>query len=169
MSLHDPDARPIRKGRLGRPVEFGYKAQVVDNSDGVVLDWHLEQGNPPDAPMLAPAIERIRARTGKTPRAVTADRGYGEATIEAALYDLGVTKVCLPRKGRPGAARRAVEQSRPFQRMVRWRTGSEGRISCIKRDFGCRRTRMDRLTGARTWTGHGILTHNLIKISGLIE
>src|SRR5438105_1349759 len=26
VSLHEPDARPIRKGRLGRPVEFGYKA-----------------------------------------------------------------------------------------------------------------------------------------------
>jgi len=26
VSLHDTDARPIRKGRLGRPVEFGYKA-----------------------------------------------------------------------------------------------------------------------------------------------
>jgi len=33
VSLHDPDARPIRKGRLGKPVEFGYKAQVVDNED----------------------------------------------------------------------------------------------------------------------------------------
>src|SRR3569833_1027532 len=30
VSLHDPQARPIRKGRLARPVEFGYKAQVVD-------------------------------------------------------------------------------------------------------------------------------------------
>ena len=27
VSLHDVDARPIRKGRLGKPVEFGYKAQ----------------------------------------------------------------------------------------------------------------------------------------------
>ena len=26
VSLHEPDARPIAKGRLGRPVEFGYKA-----------------------------------------------------------------------------------------------------------------------------------------------
>jgi transposase, IS5 family len=26
VSLHDPDARPIRKGRTGKPVEFGYKA-----------------------------------------------------------------------------------------------------------------------------------------------
>jgi IS5 family transposase len=31
VSLHDPDARPIRKGRLGKPVEFGY----CDHSDGV--------------------------------------------------------------------------------------------------------------------------------------
>jgi IS5 family transposase len=65
VSLHDPDARPIRKGRLGRPVEFGYKAQVVDNADGVVLDWRVEVGNPVDAPQLAPAIERVRQRTGK--------------------------------------------------------------------------------------------------------
>ena len=38
VSLHDPDARPIAKGRLGKPVEFGYKAQVTDNIDGIVLD-----------------------------------------------------------------------------------------------------------------------------------
>jgi IS5 family transposase len=47
VSLHDADARPIAKGRLGKPVEFGYKAQVVDNDDGVVLDHTVEQGNRP--------------------------------------------------------------------------------------------------------------------------
>ena len=77
VSLHDVDARPIRKGRLGKPVEFGYKAQIVDNADGVILDHNVEVGNPADAPQLVPAIERITARTGHTPRAVTADRGYG--------------------------------------------------------------------------------------------
>lgn len=49
VSLHDPDARPIAKGRLGRPVEFGYKAQLVDNADGVVLDHAVMVGNPNDA------------------------------------------------------------------------------------------------------------------------
>ena len=168
VSLHDPDARPIRKGRLGRPVEFGYKAQVVDNPDGVVLDWRVEEGNPPDAPMLLPAIERIRARTGAVPRGVTADRGYGEASLEDALHQVGVDHVAIPRKGRPGAARRRVERSARFQRMVRWRTGSEGRISALKREWGCRRTRMDTLGGARTWTGQGIFAHNLVKVAGLI-
>jgi transposase, IS5 family len=118
--------------------------------------------------MLPDAIARIKERTGKVPRAVTADRGYGEAAIEIALLDLGVTTVVIPRNGRAGAARRTTERSRPFQRLVRWRIGSEGRISALKRQWGCRRTLMDTVEGARTWTSHGIFAHNLIKISGLI-
>jgi IS5 family transposase len=169
VSLHDPDARPIRKGRLDRPVEFGYKAQIVDNEDGVILDHSIEVGNPPDAPMLGPAIERITRRTGRAPRAVTADRGYGERQVEQRLRGLGVRYVVLPSKGRPNASRRQIEQRRAFRKMVRWRTGSEGRISSLKRDYGCRRTRMDSLAGARTWCGHGILTHNLVKIARLIQ
>lgn len=38
VSLHDVQARPIAKGRLGKPVEFGFKGQFVDNEDGLVLD-----------------------------------------------------------------------------------------------------------------------------------
>src|SRR4051794_19314995 len=41
---------PDAKGRLGKPVEFGYKAQLVDNDDGVIVDYNVEAGNPPDAP-----------------------------------------------------------------------------------------------------------------------
>jgi transposase, IS5 family len=168
VSLHDPDARPIAKGRLGKPVEFGYKAQLVDNEDGVIVDHNVEAGNPPDAPMLEPAIARLKARTGRAPRAVTADRGYGEAAVEDALHAAGVRYAVLPRKGRPTAARRQIENRRAFKAMVRWRTGCEGRISCAKRDFGLARTRIDGLAGARTWCGHGVFNHNLVKISGLI-
>jgi IS5 family transposase len=167
VSLHDGDARPIAKGRLGRPVEFGYKAQLVDNDDGVIVDYNVEAGNPPDAPMLTPAIQRIKARAGRAPRAVTADRGYGEAAVEDDLRTAGVRYIVVPRKGRPNAARRQIENRRAFKRMVRWRTGCEGRISCAKRDFGLNRTRMDGLPGARTWCGHGIFAHNLVKISNL--
>ena len=169
VSLHDADARPIAKGRLGKPVEFGYKAQLVDNEDGVIVDHNVEAGNPPDAPMLEPAIQRIKKRTGRAPRAVTADRGYGEQGVEDDLRDVGVRYVVLPTKGKPTAARRQVENRRAFRKMVRWRTGCEGRISCAKRDFGLNRTRIDGLAGARTWCGHGIFAHNLVKISGLID
>jgi IS5 family transposase len=167
VSLHDPDARPIAKGRLGRPVEFGHKAQVVDNDDGIVLDHSVEQGNPADAPQLAPAVQRVKKRAGRAPRTVTADRGYGEAKVDQQLTDLGVSNVVIPRKGKPSQARRAQEHRKAFRRNVKWRTGSEGRISYLKRGYGWDRTRIDTTEGARIWTGHGVLTHNLVKISAL--
>jgi len=74
----------------------------------------------------------------------------------------------LPTKGRPNTQRRAVERRRSFRKLVKWRTGSEGRISCLKRDFGWNRTRIDGIEGARTWCGHGIFNHNLVKIAGLM-
>ncbi len=168
VSLHDPDARPIRKGRLGKPVEFGYKAQVVDNEDGIVLDHAVFIGNPPDAPMLVPAIQRISRRVDDVPEAVTADRGYGEIAVGDMLSDLGVRQVVLPTKGKPNAARRAIEKEERFQGLVRWRSGSEGRISCLKRDFGWNRTRIDGLEGAKTWCGHGVFNHNLVKVAALV-
>lgn len=167
VSLHDVDARPIRKGRLGKPVEFGYKAQIVDNVDGVILDHNVEMGNPADAPQLAPAITRITTRAGRPPQAVTADRGYGEAAVERDLHDLGVRSVAIPRKSKPTAARREFEHRRAFRDKVKWRTGSEGRINHVKRSYGWNRTELTGIHGARTWCGHGVFAHNLVKIGAL--
>ena len=167
VSLHDPDARPIAKGRLGRPVEFGAKAQVCDNVDGIVLDHDVQPGNPADAPRLKPAVERVIKRTKRKPRTVAADRGYGEAAVDDDLADLGIRNVVIPRKGRPTKARQAHERGRSFRQNVKWRTGCEGRISHLKRSYGWDRTMIDTTEGARTWTGHGVFAHNLTKIATL--
>ena len=167
VSLHDPDARPIAKGRLGKPVEFGHKAQVCDNDDGIVLDHDVQPGNPPDAPRLKPAVERVTKRTGSKPRTVTADRGYGEAGVEDELHQLGVRNIVIPRKGKPGKARQTLERRRAFRRTVKWRTGCEGRVSHLKRNYGWDRSKIDTTEGARIWAGHGIWAHNLTKIAAL--
>jgi IS5 family transposase len=167
VSLHDPDARPIRKGRIDKPVEFGFKAQVADNDDGIILDYSVEYGAAPDGPQLAPAVERIGRRAGRLPRAVTADRGYGQPAIERDLHALGVRTIAIPRQARASPARKALEHSRGFHRLVKWRTGCEGRISYLKRCYGWDRTRLDGTNGAAIWCGHGVFAHNLVKISAL--
>jgi IS5 family transposase len=92
--------------------------------------------NPPDAPQLAPAISRIRRRAGRAPRSVTAGRSYGEPATDRDLQALGVRTVAIPRKARISPARRHAEHARGFRRLVKWRTGSEGRISYLKRGYG---------------------------------
>ena len=96
------NATPVATGRLGKPVEFGHKAQVTDNDDGIVLDHTVEVGNPADAPQLAPAVARVaqanraRARAPSPPTAATARN-----VVDDALHDLGVRTVAIPRKGKP--------------------------------------------------------------------
>ena len=167
VSLHDPDARAIRKGRIDRPAGFGYKAQVTDNDDGIVLDYGVEYGAAPDGPQLLPAMERVTRRTGRAPGAVTADRGYGQPAVERDLHDLGVRTVAIPRQATTSPARKTIEHSRGFRKLVKWRTGCEGRISYLKRGYGWDRTRLDGRNGAAIWCGHGVFAHNLVKISAL--
>ena len=167
VSLHEPDARPIAKGRLGKPVEFGYKAQVCDNGDGLIIDHSVHVGNPHDTDLLRPAVDRIINQCGGAPVMLTADRGYNQATMEADLNTVGVAMVAIPRTGKPSAARVSIERGEAFVAAVKWRTGAEGRISHLKRDLGWRRTRLRSHDGARIWCGHGVFTHNLTKLNKL--
>ena len=78
-----------------------------------------------------------------------------------------MASVAIPRMSKPGAARREFEHRRAFRDKIKWRTGSEGRINHPKRSYGWNRTHLTGIHGARTWCGHGVFAHNLVKISTL--
>lgn len=171
----DPAGQPARPATPGpsprdgsaSPSSSATRPSSSKTGDGVIVDHNVERGNPADAPQLAPAVDRVRTRAGRPPRTVTADRGYGEKAVEDDLRDLGVRNVVIPRKGKPSADRRAEEHRPAFRRTIKWRTGVEGRISALKRGYGWDRTRIDSTEGAKIWVGHGVLAHNLVKISTL--
>ena len=75
--------------------------------------------------------------------------------------------VVIPRKGNPARSAKPTSVAGRFRRTVKWRTGSEARISTLKRGYGWDRTRLHDLEGALIWAGHGVLAHNLVKISVL--
>jgi transposase, IS5 family len=165
VSLADPDARPIRKGKPRTPTQFGYTLLLAEDERGFIADHQLQRGNPPDAPQLLPSVQRVMALTGRPPATVVGDRGFGTAANDQAMEALGVRRVGLQRTGTPGKARLAVERTRRFRRLRNWRVGIEARISHLKRGFGLRRTRLRRLGGARTWVGLGIFAYNLQRMT----
>ena len=102
------------------------------------------------------------------PRAVTADRGYGQPAVERDLQALGVRTVVIPRPGqdltRPQSNRAQAAASGG------WSSGApdpRDRISYLKRGYGWDRTRLDGRHGAAIWCGHGVFAHNLVKIGVL--
>jgi IS5 family transposase len=165
VSLADPDARPIRKAKPRAPTQFGYTVLLAEDERGFVADHQLSKGNPPDAPQLLPAVRRATFLRGRPPGTVTTDRGFGVAANDRALAELGVQRIGLQRTGTPSKSRRELEQTRSFRRMRNWRVGIEARISHLKRSFGLRRTRLRRLSGARSWVGLGIFAYNLQRMT----
>lgn len=164
ISIHDQDARPIKKGKLGKKVEFGYKLQLSENGFGIITDYELYKGNPSDDSLLSDAIEQHINLFGKAPETVSADRGYGTKENEENLASVGVKNICIPRRGKKSKARMETEKKSTFKKYQRWRAGIEGRISYLKRCFGLARLRVRGYSASKTEVGWAIFAHNLSKV-----
>ncbi len=164
VSVFDPEARPIRRGKLSMKTEFGFKALLTETEDRVITHYEVHMGNPVDNGLLASALAGHTQTVPRTPRVVATDRGFGSKDNEALLRDAGVKQISLPYKGRPGAARAAYERQRWFRRQQRWRSGQEATISLGSRKYEWRHSRLRGRDGADTWIGLGILTHNLDRL-----
>ena len=77
VSLADPDARPIRKGKPQHPTQFGYTMLVAEEERGFIADHQLQQGNPPDGPQLVSAVRRVAEVTGRVAATWSGTAGSG--------------------------------------------------------------------------------------------
>jgi len=168
ISLADPDARPIRKGKPHKPTEFGYTVLLAECERGFITTHHTHKGNPSDAAQLVGAVTQVIAIAGRPPGTVTRGSRLRHRRQRHRPGRPWVNRVGLPRKGTPGKTRQAHEQTRPFKRLRHWRVGIEARISQLKRSFGLRRTRLRRLAGAQTWVGLGIFAYNLQRMTVVV-
>jgi IS5 family transposase len=159
VSLFDPDARPIRKGKLGKPNEFGFVSQLAEVTEntqrgarGLILPASTQLGNPAEDSLLPGTVAEL-TRLGISVREVALDGGFNVAPTSTALEDLAPTNVFIAGRQEPGSKRTA-------RRMRRYRTGAEGRISHLKRRYGLDRSRLKGDEGRQIWTEWAILAYN---------
>lgn len=160
VSMFDPDARPIRKGKLGKPNEFGYVMQICEvtqntkrGARGFILPASTAPGNPPESKLLPTTTSELQ-RLGLAPREVALDGGFEHRPTAEALQEISPERVFIAGRQQPGSRRTQ-------RRLARYRTGAEGRISHLKRSYGLRRSRLKGAAGARTWSAWAILAYNL--------
>jgi IS5 family transposase len=159
VSLSDPDARPIRKGKLGKPNEFGYVSQLAEVTEntkrgarGLIVPASTQIGNPGENTLLPGTVAELK-RLGISPREVALDGGFQPGPTNDALEDLGPERVFI-------AGRQEPESKRTTRRLRRYRTGEEGRISHLKRRYGLDRSRLKGGEGQQIWTEWSILAYN---------
>lgn len=160
VSMFDPDARPIRKGKLGKPNEFGYVLQICEvtqntkrGARGFILPASTAPGNPPESRLLPDTTSELQ-RLGLRPKEVALDGGFERRPTAEALQELSPERVFIAGRQQPGSRRTQ-------RRLARYRTGAEGRISHLKRSYGLRRSRLKGQAGMSAWSAWAILAYNL--------
>jgi transposase, IS5 family len=164
ISLSDPDARPIRRGKLGKPNEFGYVTQLAEITDntrrgarGLILPAATAPGNRHENALLPQTVQELE-RLGLAPREVALDGGFQTGPTTDALETIAPKRTFIAGRQQPGS-------KRTQRRLARYRTGAEGRISHLKRRYGLGRSRLKGRHGQQIWTGWAILTYNLDTIA----
>jgi transposase, IS5 family len=169
LSVFEPHTEAIRKGKVVKPTEFGKLVTIQEAEHQIITAFDVHAERPADVTLWTPALDRHHHLFGRAPDLAAADRGFASAANEQAARERGVRRVVLPWRGRKSVARRAYERQRWFRRGQRWRTGSEGRISVLKRRHGLRRCRYRGPDGIQRWVGLGVIADNLINVATYLE
>lgn len=163
VSLADPEARPVRRGKLARPNEFGYLVQITEVTEhtrrgarGLILPPKLRAGSTTENTLLPETVAELE-RLNLSLREAACDAGFAATATQHELAKVGA-KVFITGTPYPGSRRTR-------RRLARYRVGAEGRIAHLKREYGAGRSRLRGTTGTRIWEGWAILAYNLVTLA----
>src|SRR5580704_7524930 len=169
FSIFEESTEVIRKGKAGKPNEFGKMVKVQESEGQVVIDYEVYDQRPADSDVLIPAIEIHQQLTGRTPDMAAGDAGFYSAKNVAMARQIGVKRVSVPSRSTKSASLKREQKKRWFKKGQKWRTGCVGRISVLKRRHGLNRCRYKGRQGMIRWTGLGVIADNLINIGRVID
>jgi len=168
VSIFEPHTDIICRGKTMSPAEFGHKVLAATGASGLVLQYEVCAGNPPDYDFFAAMLQKHVAQFGQAPREFTADRRFYHAENERlAAESYGVARLAIPKPGRRSAERIALEKQRWFKNLLRFRAGIEGNLSTLLRCFGLGRCLWRGLSSFKAWVGLSFFAWNLKKIAAL--
>ena len=169
LSLFEPSTEVIRKGKAGKPNEFGKMVKLQEAENQIITDYKVYPQRPYDSDLLVAAIEAHQVLLGRAPRLVAADAAFYSLKNEAAAKAKGVKRVCIPNRSTKSAERKREQRKRWFRNGQKWRTGCEGRISVVKRRHGLDRCRYKGYAGMQRWVGLGVIADNVVNIGCAIK
>ena len=168
-SIFEPHTDLIKRGKVRTPVEFGHKVFLAESAEGLITQYEVLKGNPPDEVHVASSLLSHRQAFGRAPELYGSDRGFFSEQNLASCKHAGVKLVCIPQRGGKRTPRRqAYESSAAFKNGQRFRAGIEGRISVLFRGRGMKRCLAEGRDRFELWVGAAVLANNLMRIAALL-
>ena len=165
-SIFEPHTDLIKRGKVRTPVEFGHKVFLAESARGLITQYQMLNGNPPDEQHVGRSLERHKKAFGRAPELYGADRGFFSERNLTLCEHGGVKVVCIPQAGgRRTPEREAYEKATAFKQGQRFRAGIEGRISVLFRGRGMKRCLAEGGERFELLVGAAVLANNLLNIA----
>ena len=154
FSIFEPHTELIKRGRRGRPVEFGHKVLLTQSREKFITDYVVLEECCNDSELLETVIERHEERFGCRPESVVADKGFCPDADSYEELEEEIDYLGVPRNTRDfGDTMMGICQQ--------WRAGIEGTISCLKRAFRLVRCGFRGFKNFASAVGSAVFCHNL--------
>ena len=158
LSLYDDHVEVMVRGKAGAEVEFGNKFSLVENKQGLIIDYQLHRDNPSDSKLVAPSVKRIKEDMGLPVKKLWTDRGMFSAANEAMLAAHGIESGLCPRH--PQELKDRLAQPGQKEGMKR-RGSTEARVAIFKNVILHNPVREKSIDARGKACGWAVLSHNL--------
>lgn len=134
VSISQPWIRPIVRGKVKAPVEFGAKLDLSIDADGYARIEKVSFDAYNESSCLQEAVDAFYKRTGHYPERVLADQIYRTRENRAFCKEHGI-RLSGPKLGRPNAETQKTDKKQEYQDNTD-RIEVERRFSLAKRCYG---------------------------------
>jgi len=161
FSIFEPHTELIKRGRNGKPVEFGHMILLGQTRDKFITQFSVMRKKIPDNLLPQGIVDKHEQSFGKPPDILVADKGFrGKPEPMEALAER-VDQVAIPRV--------LKDWTDPeFVQLHHFRAGIEGSISVLKRAFGLLRCQYRGFRSFASHVGAAVVCHNLLLLGKLI-
>lgn len=136
VSIEQPHVRPIVRGKVGSPVEFGAKV-TIGLVGGYAFVANADWNNFAESKVLAQAAEQYRQLFGVYPKTILGDRAYPVRENRYWCHKHGI-RLSGPRLGRKSVEEKEEESKQIYQDSCE-RNAVEGTFGVCKRRYGLAR------------------------------
>ena len=165
FSLFEPHTELLKRGKAGKPVEFGHMIQIQQVREKFITQYEVYDQKPWEPALLEPALEAHRALFGELPNEVTADKGYYQSMEAIRKLEELIPVVSIAKKGKRTPAETEREQDPLFRLAQAFRAGVEGTISFLKRMLRLARCFNKSWEHFVATVGQTVFAHNLLVLA----
>lgn len=166
-SLFEEHTELIKRGKAGKEVEFGHKILIAQNEEKFITHYQALPKRKEDKDLLEETLEAHKSLFGRAPRVLAADRGFYQDREQLRKLAEEIETVSMAKKGKRTTEEREREGTEEFKEGQRFRAGSEGSISVLKRAYKLKKCLYKGFKNFAVSVGCAVFCHNLVLLTQL--